>query len=196
MNTNARVREQTIADVEACGCKVKSLLELATEYGLTPAVRANCPDADSLLRLLVTQVRRASQDPAIFDLARRMRKSYPKDGQCARALHAWMRIAVKFLREPGEIFQRGRYTAKRGFGDCDCQTILLGGLGKAAGLKCRVMPFGVKKGDPRHVCMQFHHDGGWNFAETTVAAKYGEHPIAAAKRLGLGDRTDILGRAS
>ncbi len=187
---------QTLSDLASCGCKVKSLEQLATEYGLTPAVRASCPDADSLLRLLVTQVRRASQDPEIFDLARRMRRSYPKDGQCARALHAWMRFAVKFLREPGEIFQRGRYTAKRGTGDCDCQTILLGGLGKAAGIRTRVMPFVKSKGDPRHVCAQFFHDGKWNYAETTIAARYGEHPIAAAKRLGIGSRPDILGGAS
>ena len=195
MNLASEIR-QTIGDVRAAGGRVKSVALMRTDEGLRPSIVADCPDAASLLRVLVTQVKRCSEHPSIRDFARRVREKYPAPGAFGEQVHAWVQNTVEFQREPFEAFQKGPHTLKVGAGDCDCQVILAGGVAKAGGLGVRVVPFWLAPDDPRHVCCQFQHEGGgpWHWAETTIPARYGEDPFAAAKRLQVKGREDIRGR--
>ena len=194
MNLASEIR-QTIGDVRAAGGRVKSVALMRTAEGLRPSIVAECPDARSILRVLVTRVQRCSEHPGIRDFARRVREAHPAPGEFAEQVHAWVQNTVEFQREPFEAFQHGPHTAKLGAGDCDCQVILAGGVAKAGGLGVRVVPFWMGADDPRHVCCQFQHEegGAWHWAETTILARYGENPFAAAKRLGVKGREDIVG---
>jgi transglutaminase-like putative cysteine protease len=185
--------QQAIGDVRAAGGRVKSVALMHTTGGVRPSIVAELPDARALLGLLVTKVQRSSETPAIADFARRVRRAYPEPEAFGEQVHAWVQNSVQFQREPFEAFQHARQTLLAGAGDCDCQVILAGAVAKAGGLPVRVVPFFLSPDDPRHVCCQFGHDGRWNWAETTIPAKYGEHPFAAAKRLGLTGREDITG---
>lgn len=187
----SQATHQALEDLRAVGAEVLDVQELDTDDGPEPAIRARVADSTALLHLLVRRTRRAAESDELGAFAARIREAYPTEQERGRAIHAWVRDTVKFRREPGEVFQGGRFTARVRRADCDCQTILAGGIAKAAGLAVRLVPFYAGPDDPRHVCAQFGHDGRWHWAETTIRAEYGEHPIAAAKRLGARERTDI-----
>jgi hypothetical protein len=55
----------------------------------------------------------------------------------------------------------------------------------AGGAKARVAGVANAHGKVGHVAPQLHDGARWWWAETTVPARFGEHPRAAAKRLGL-----------
>jgi hypothetical protein len=65
-------------------------------------------------------------------------------------------------------------------------------LAMAGGLKAGVVGVPNSQGAVGHVAPVIHDGSGWHWAETTVDAAFGEHPRAAAKRLGLQHRRDVL----
>ena len=86
--------------------------------------------------LLRARAGEGAADPRVIDLAYRLtaRCRQSHDTQ-ARALHAWVRDTIAYLDERPERFQAAWYTASNGRGDCDCQTILLGAMAEALGLR-------------------------------------------------------------
>lgn len=105
------------------------------------------------------------------------------------ALHAYVKRAVRFRPEKGEVFQSPGTTLALGYGDCDDSARLLVAAARAAGYPAELVYF-LQGGQPAHVTAVV--DGRW--AEATVDARYGEHPFAACCRLGR-KRPDMNGMA-
>jgi hypothetical protein len=129
------------------------------------------------------------EDPAVAALAIKIRMA-GSDGP--RGLHAWVKRTVRFATEKVETFQSAAFTAKTGVGDCDDSERLLWAVARAAGIPVRFVFF-LQGGQPAHVSAQLHDGASWQWAETSVPAYYGEHPLAALRRLGKV-RRDIDGR--
>lgn len=155
-----------------------------------------CADGWGAARLLLALAIEDSRTPGARMLAARLRGSLD-DESFARAVHAFV-SAIPFVREKGEIFQSGAITIGRNAGDCDDHFRLAYALGVAGGLRSALgVLFHGKEAPPSHqgpahAAALFYVGGGWQFAETTVAARFGEHPNDAARRLGLTSaRSDI-----
>lgn len=116
----------------------------------------------------------------------------------AAALLAAVQSRVRFVRDESErrgvdTFTGARGTWRRGFGDCDDSAPLVASLGLAAGLPVELVAMAPDGGpDPTHVAARI----GGLWAETTIrGAELGEHPYAAAERLGVVDtRRDLDAR--
>lgn len=117
----------------------------------------------------------------------------------ARAAHAWVRDNVRFVPEAIETFKSPGRTLREG-GDCDDSARVLVSMARAAGLKARYRPITQCKAgvcEKTHVAAQIHDGRGWHWAETTIDAEFGEHPLVAYRRLRragrIGKRGDIGG---
>jgi len=155
--------------------------------------RLVCADGWAAARLLVALSVEDSRTPGARALARQLRHRWPSDREFALGLHSWVKRRVRFVREHGEIFQSGAMTINEGAGDCDDHARLVFGLAVAGGLDASI---GVlHRGDasgPAHATARLVLGGVPVWAETTVDARLGEEPNAAAARLGLTrSRTDI-----
>jgi hypothetical protein len=119
-----------------------------------------------------------------------------KNGPCW--LHAWVKANVRFEHEETETFQSALATIEDGYGDCDDSERVMVVIARECGWPARFVYF-CQDGQPAHVSVQVCDPappGGtgpmWVWAETTIEARYGEDPIAAAERLGIF-RDDIDG---
>lgn len=113
----------------------------------------------------------------------------------ARALHANVQSQIKFRRERGEKFLGARVTIARGVGDCDDHASLLYALAAAGDVPARLVFFECDE-QPVHVVAQLKTSEGWQWAETTIPARFGEEPLSALMRLKVAgdpsaDRLDI-----
>ena len=97
----------------------------------------------------------------------------------------YVQTHVEFVREEGEVFQGAAWTLAHGYGDCDDHARVAYALAAAGGLPVRLAFLSHGAGDPSHVLTQLQVDGEWLYAETTLRAELGEHPIDAARRLGV-----------
>jgi hypothetical protein len=105
-------------------------------------------------------------------------------------VHSFVRNGIVFAREEGEIFQTPRVTISQGFGDCDDHARLVAALLIAGGVPARLAFLHAPRGGPRHVVAQALNGTAWRWLETTLPARAGEDPRAAALRLRLV-RTDL-----
>lgn len=157
-----------------------------------PIVRADCGDGWGAARMLVELAREDHRDPVVHQVAHALRNGTQGPEAYARRVHA-MVSGLEFRREEGETFQGPAVTLLRGFGDCDCQARLVVALLRAQGLGARFAFSHAPGGGPRHVYAETFIRGAWRPLETTVqGARFGESPIAAAKRAGIL-RDDIHG---
>lgn len=161
----------TIRIARAVGCRV---IEVSDE-GDAPRVELDCASGWDAARLLLALGREDASDPAVRALAVRL--------GTPRAAHDWVARHVRFVREPGEIFQGAAVTMAKGEGDCDCHARLLLALLTAMGARAR-LGFLHRGGGPLHVVAQAFDEGAWRWLETTVPGAYGEHPVTAARRKG------------
>jgi transglutaminase-like putative cysteine protease len=183
---------------ELAGATGNTITRSFTAPDGTAAYALDCPTMAARIRLLDELARfDAERDPVVIHLARTARaeieKLHPEDPKwaTAAALHQFVKTNVRFVPEAGELFQPSDYTLKVGIGDCDDSARLLVALLRAAGLQARLMTLGAP---PTHVSAGFHHDQvGWVWLETTIDARPGEHPLNAARRLGVTVRRDIVG---
>jgi hypothetical protein len=109
----------------------------------------------------------------------------------ARRVQAFIKRMVRFAREEGEIFQSSQYTMRVGYGDCDDHARLAVALLVAGGVRASLGLLHAEGKDPQHVAAVADIPGKapvW--LETTCDADFGEHPVAAATRLGIL-RSDI-----
>jgi hypothetical protein len=157
-----------------------------------------CRDGWQAARLLLALAIEDARTPGARRIADELRKVAPSDEDFARAVHSYVATRIRFVREQGEIFQSGSNTLNRGAGDCDDMFRLVYALAVAGGLdaKLGVLHHGADAPPamrgPTHAVALLCPHGRCDFAETTVAAAYGEEPNDAARRLGLtNDRTDI-----
>lgn len=104
----------------------------------------------------------------------------------AQTIQENVQRTVKFVHEPKETFQAARVTIALGAGDCDCQARLVYALARAASLPVDLVFFEVLENGvpvPAHaVCLLGTSDGPC-WAETTLPAFFGEHPIDAFERV-------------
>lgn len=146
--------------------------------------RASCPDLAAKIRLLKRAAARDATDPRVQCIARAIPPT-------AAGLHAWVRDRVRFRPESVETFRGPCETIARG-GDCDDHARLMLALAELLGLETYLAvrePTDTRDG---HVCLLLRERGGeWKWAETTVDAQFGEHPMRAAERLGLVARSDL-----
>jgi hypothetical protein len=98
------------------------------------------------------------------------------------AVHCWAQGAIEHIGEPVETVPEALQVAMDGCGDCDDSAVLVMALLTALGHPACLLPLGDP---PRHVCAGVRYQGTWYPLETTIDALAGEHPVQAARRLGL-----------
>lgn len=113
----------------------------------------------------------------------------------ARAIHDNVQSQIKFVHEPKETFQSARTTMALGAGDCDDHARLVYALARAGGLKADLL-FLEEDDQPVHVVACLEDSSGMRWAETTLGAMFGEHPLAALDRLGVEGSSDPLSQAN
>lgn len=108
----------------------------------------------------------------------------------AEAIHENVKSHVRFVHEPEETFQSARVTMSAGAGDCDDHAKLVYALARAGGLQAQLRFF-EQDDQPIHVVAAIQgSDGDFHWAETTLDACYGEHPLSALERTSLGDESN------
>lgn len=169
-----------------------------TMQGPAAVGRVGCRDGWAAARLLLASAIEDSQTAVARDIALGLRRESRTDLEFAANVHEYVKRTVRFFREPGETFTNTGYTLGMGGGDCDDHARAVYALAAAGGLGV-AMAF-LHHGDaaaadrrgPTHAVAQLCAGGACHWAETTVDARLGEHPFAAADRLGLlGARGDL-----
>jgi hypothetical protein len=109
------------------------------------------------------------------------------------ALQKYIQDHVRYTDEDTETFMSPAMTLASGIGDCDDSERLFVAVARACGWQARLVYY-MQDNQPAHVTAQVWDasQGGWTWCETTIAARYGEEPFAALRRLGL-PRSDING---
>lgn len=109
----------------------------------------------------------------------------------AQALHANVQEHIRFIHEPKETFQSARVTMLLGAGDCDDHARLLYSLARAGGLGAQLLFF-EEDDQPIHVVAKLRDSVGWQWAETTLDARFGEEPFEALERLMPADGSNPM----
>jgi hypothetical protein len=99
------------------------------------------------------------------------------------ALASWIQSCVqrrvRYVGEGIETFQSASKTWRLGLGDCDDSARLVAALALALGLDAEVQGMPGRDGNPVHAVARIEG----RFAEASLAARYGEHPVKALRRL-------------
>jgi len=181
-------------------CEIRSLeVQVSALGGPARLVGSlSCSDGWAAAALLLALSEEDAATEGARNLARGLRHMAPSDPEFARAVHAFVKARVAFAPELGEVFQSGGLTLDLRVGDCDDHARLVYALAVAGGLRARlgVLHHGEHvdpdKRGPAHATALLDVGGAWRWAETTVAARFGEPPNDAARRLGLQSiRSDI-----
>lgn len=142
----------------------------------------DCPDVESKVRLLsLSAIWDARYDRRVRALAVGLVRGLPdlRPALIARVLQQAVKRRVRYLGEGIETFQSSFDTWRLGVGDCDDSARLLVALALSVGLEARIVALRNRRGVPVHACAVL--DGRW--AETTLDAALGEHPLEAFARL-------------
>ncbi len=175
---------------EGAGCRVVSATTMTDGARTWPVLTLECGDNAGAIRFLNRAAELDAGDPTVRDLALRLHAAHPND--FAPAVQAFVQRSVRFLREARETFQHALYTLSHAGGDCDDHARTVVALLRAVGERAQIVGVPNSRGQIVHVAPIVWDGKGWKWVETTVRAAFGEHPRAAAKRLGLlGTRTDL-----
>ena len=174
------------------GCRVLARSTFRDSESVWPVLELECGDNSHAIGFLNAAAMHDTTAPEVRDIALRLRRAHPDTLGHLKAVHAFVQAAVRFVREARETFQHTLYTLRRRGGDCDDHARAVAALAIAGGAKARVVGVPNAKGKVGHVAAQLFDGKRWWWSETTVAARFGEHPRAAAQRLGLV-RPDITG---
>ncbi len=186
--------------VRALGFAVFDAPPLELHGRLYPQFRARIDDNRGAMRLFnALAIDDAQHDPIIRAMGRRFRhlaEREPRGGvtvdrAIARRIHAFVR-QLRFQAEEEETSRAPGLTFALRAGDCDDHAYAVVSYALAAGLPARMAPLLNSLGEISHTVPVIDIDGEPTWAETTVAARLGEHPFAAANRVAAG-RTDITG---
>lgn len=182
-----------VASAQAA-CRIAEARVVMTPIGPRVYGKVECPDGWAAARYLLASSLSDAATPSARDLALQLRaEAGPDDLAYIRRVFDFVKQSVRFVREQGEVFARADVTLNAGAGDCDDHARVVYALLRAGGVPA-ALAFLYKPGEqgPRHVVALARHDGKWVWLETTIDAGLGEHPYAAATRLGLlNARADI-----
>jgi hypothetical protein len=204
---------RTIAQLEeaAHGTGMKLVDARYGKHGIVIAQWDDMGDAWAPARMLVRLAVSDAKEPAIQRMGDSIRDFSWTYFDRAQSVHWFVKERVRFQREDVETFQSPVWTMDLDglnvgrFGDCDCMYLCVASLAIAAGLTQRAR-FLEEQGVPSHVWAEIgmyypstfpsprvgNERLEWLAAETSVDARFGEHPKAAARRLGVG-RVDLGG---
>lgn len=106
-------------------------------------------------------------------------------------LHRVQRLAYRVDPE-GDWVASPRYVLLAGTGDCKRLATLLCAAYRAVGIPCRIT-WVTQPGAPlNHVSVVAWIDGRWVWADPSVrGAELAEPPYVAARRIGVGDRSEL-----
>jgi hypothetical protein len=164
------------------GCELVSARQIGGELVgefMCPDVEEGKPLATAtLLQDLTDTDDAATFDPSVVWSIRSARGLGPA------IAHRYIQEHVEFRPEKVETFARPAATLRAGYGDCDDSARALVGLARASGIRARLVFFLLDDGTPVHVTAELFSRGAWRWAETTIPARFGEHPFDAMARLG------------
>jgi len=132
------------------------------------------------LRYLNTLARRDAESPHVRRYAERIQRGAGSPLKQIAALHGWVRDRILYTGEQRETFTHPVKVLRYGVGDCDDSARLLVAMLRSLGFRAR-----VELVPPAHVAAQVRYRGRWRWLETTIQAQPFEHPMAAARRLGM-----------
>lgn len=192
-------KDQSDAIRRACsraGCTVLSIEPKPTSFGVYVQARITCPTTWSAATLLALIAEADAQTAGARAYALELRAG-ATDGDFVQKVFDRGR-RLRFVREPGEVFTSPSYTLSVNAGDCDDHARTTYAVLRAGGVPARIVFLHKGPGgDPSHAVTQAFVNGAWTWLETTLAANFGESPMAAASRLGIGrTRTDIADHAT
>lgn len=155
--------------------------------------RLACRDGWQAARLIMALAAEDSKTEGAKALAGELRKHATSDRDYAAIVQQFIKDHVTFTRDVGEVFNGPDYLLEIGEGDCEDEARLAYALAVAGGLSAR-LAFLHRGGPPTHAVSQVLIDGRPLWVETTVDARLGEEPNAAAVRLGLVSQRSDLAR--
>lgn len=140
----------------------------------------------------------------IAELARQITANEDDDWKKLEALHNFRRDVVGYEFRGQEERKTPRVTVSEEIGNCGDHSLVGAAMALAIGCDFSLVTMGRTRYDPAHMTLlvapagapaidrrwwgkltsTFPHPG-WAWSETTVEADFGEHPYAAAKRLGV-----------
>ena len=191
---------RTLADLQRLAVSSGCTLVRAELRGGELVGHFDCPDINdgrpmataALLEGLTRSDAEAGEDDFDPELVAMLQAKGPRGAPAA--IHRYVMGAIRFQEEEGEQFQSPRATLRLGYGDCDDHVRTIVGLASAVGVPGRLVYF-LQDGQPAHVAAQLHDGSSWRWAETTIPARFGEHPFRAFARTGGGARPDLDGTA-
>jgi transglutaminase-like putative cysteine protease len=184
--------DELAASAVRAGCRVLARTTLDDGSVTWPVLELDCGDNAHAIRFLNEAAAHDTSMAEVRDLSLRIRDAHPDARAFLEAVQAFVKAAVRFVREARETFQHTLYTLRRRAGDCDDHARAVAALALAGGETARIVGVPNAHGKVGHVATAVFVDGRWCWAETTIDARFGEHPRAAARRLGIGHaRPDI-----
>ncbi len=110
-------------------------------------------------------------------------------------IHAYVKDRVRYLHGAEQRWATPLRTLLGGYGDCGNSSRLIIAMGRFYGVPARLRVFTKTEREPgvlgrpytypAHVAAELGDEGRWAWAEAVVPADFGEHPLAAARRLGI-----------
>lgn len=170
---------RTVRAATRAGCRIGALGE--------PFGAVECGSGWAAARLLVALATEDASTPYVRAMAKRLGAGRVSALEYVYRVSLFVRRAVRFEKEVGELFIAPRELLAAGVGDCDDHARLVYALLVAGGVPAR-LAFLARGSSPAHVAAQAWiasaGGGAWEWVETTVDAEVGEHPIRAARRTG------------
>jgi hypothetical protein len=182
--------DETRAIVDAAGCRIVERVEL---YDGHHAFEIDCGTHGHKVDLLGALAEADADLPDVRRIAEDVTAGATTDAERARALHQFVKDRVSFVKEKRETFSPTLRTLEIGQGDCDDSARALMALLRAMDLPARLetLPSRASGEVPLHVAAQAQLGGRWVWLETSIDALPEEHPLAAAKRLGISTRAEL-----
>lgn len=184
--------EKTRRIVARAGCSIN---ESVTLYDGGVAFEVTCPSHSKKVDMLGALAEADAELPDVRRIAEDVTARSHDDAERIAKLHAFVLASVSFLKEKRETFSTTLRTLEIGQGDCDDSSRVMMALLRALDIPARLetIPSRASGAVPVHVAAQAQLNGEWQWLETTIQARPGEHPLAASARLGVTSRADLAG---
>lgn len=151
-------------------------------------------ERDARFKVFRDDCEKFARDPRLVSIARelldRTSELFPPartelGKRHARAATLLRGVQARVVYADGAKYKDPWETWELGSGDCKSSATLLACLCLPLGFAARLVAMGWRE-KPTHVCAQLklHRSANWLWAETTMAARLGEHPSRAFERLG------------
>jgi len=154
--------------------------------------RVECDDHQAKVRFLGLLAEYDAGLPDVRRIAELVVAGAADTSEQVERLQQFVQQRVTFTGERDETFSPTIRTLAHGVGDCDDSSRALMALLRSLAIptKLATLPEG---GVPLHVAPMVKLAGKWHWVEPSVAAQLGEHPLAAARRLGINTRPELAG---